>query len=97
MSQSQQPLVVIAPRSFGQTSRKDNWWIVPLLVFLGLGAFVVYSTWAAFQGAHYRYIGGGANYISPFYSPELFGCPHSLVRPKTDLDPRLASWSPGLS
>ena len=31
--------------------RRDAWWVQPLLVFLGLGAFVVYSTWAAFQGS----------------------------------------------
>ena len=37
-------------RSFGQTMRADVWWAQPLIVFLGLGAFVVYSTWAAFQG-----------------------------------------------
>lgn len=53
---------------FGQTSRKDLWWVYPLLVFLGLGAFVVYATWAAFQGDHYRF----GPYLSPFYSPELF-------------------------
>jgi hypothetical protein len=34
-----------------------------------LGAFVVYSTWAAFQGDHYAF----GNYLSPFYSPEIFG------------------------
>ncbi len=43
----------IPRRSFGQTMRADVWWLQPLLVFLGLSAFVVYSTWAAFQGAHY--------------------------------------------
>ena len=41
----------------------------PLAVFLGLGSFIVYSTWAAFQNAHYTY----GPYLSPFYSPELFG------------------------
>jgi hypothetical protein len=53
---------------FGQTARRDRWWVVPLLTFLGLGAFIVYSTWAAFQGEHYRF----GPYLSPFYSPELF-------------------------
>jgi hypothetical protein len=56
---------------FGATSRPDNWWIQPLAVFLGFTAFIVYSTWAAFQGDHYRY----GPYISPMYSPELFGDP----------------------
>jgi len=56
-------------RSFGETMRADVWWTQPLLVFLGLGTFIVYSTWAAFQGAHYFF----GNYISPFYSPEIVG------------------------
>ena len=49
-------------RSFGETTRPDVWWLQPLLVFLGLSTFIVYSTWAAFQGAHYFF----GNYISPF-------------------------------
>ena len=43
----QQPL---PRRSFGETMRADVWWTQPLLVFLGLSIFIVYSTWAAFQG-----------------------------------------------
>ena len=62
-------LVSIQRRGFGQTMRKDVWWIAPLLTFIGLGGFVVYSTWAAFQGDHYSF----GNYLSPFYSPTLFG------------------------
>ena len=54
---------------FGETSRPDNWWIQPLVVFLGLSTFIVYSTWAAFQGSNYRF----GPYLSPFYSPELWG------------------------
>ena len=49
MAQAAWPLV---ERKFGQTSRRDTWWVQPLLTFLGLSAFVVYSTWAAFQGEH---------------------------------------------
>src|SRR6266850_626297 len=56
---------------FGQTARQDNWWLTPLLTFLGLSAFIVYSTWAAFQGNNYRF----GPYLSPFYSPELLGDP----------------------
>jgi hypothetical protein len=52
---------------FGRTARKDNWWIEPLLVFLGFSAFIVYSTWAAMQGDHYTF----GPYLSPFYSPLL--------------------------
>jgi hypothetical protein len=63
---------------FGATTRSDAWWMQPLAVFLGFSAFIVYSTWAAFQGTngaqcYYWYGGVGANYLSPFYSPELFG------------------------
>jgi hypothetical protein len=50
---------------FGSTARKDTWWIEPLLVFLGFSAFIVYSTWAALQNAHYEF----GPYLSPFYSP----------------------------
>jgi hypothetical protein len=47
------------------TLRSDMWWVQPLLVALGLGAFIVYSTWAALQNAHYW----APPYLSPFYSP----------------------------
>jgi hypothetical protein len=48
--------------------------VSPALVFAGLSLFIVYATWAAFQGAHYTY----GPYLSPFYSPELFGpSPHA--------------------
>jgi hypothetical protein len=53
---------------FGATSRPDTWWVQPLVVFLGFAAFIVYSTWAAFEGKNYWY----GPYISPMYSPELF-------------------------
>jgi len=53
---------------FGQTSRRDLWWLQPLLTFLGLGTFIVYATWASFQGDHYTF----GSYLSPFYSPLLF-------------------------
>src|SRR5215218_9105842 len=61
-------------RRFGETARRDTRWIYPLLVFLGLSTFLVYATWAAFQGEHYTF----GPYLSPFYSPELLGpSPHS--------------------
>src|ERR1700722_6747964 len=58
-------------RSFGETSRRDNWWIQPALIFVGLSTFIVYATWAAFQGEYYTV--PDTNYLSPFYSPVLFG------------------------
>ena len=30
-----------------RTLRQDLWWLEPMAVVLGLGGFVVYSTWAA--------------------------------------------------
>ena len=60
-------------RGFGQTSRPKTWWVVPVLTFIGLGTVVVYATWAAFQGNNYRF----GPYLSPFYSPEIFGGAHS--------------------
>ncbi|HXH05161.1 MAG TPA: hypothetical protein VNI83_01080 [Vicinamibacterales bacterium] len=61
--------VPIEGRRFLRTARRDAWWVGPLATFLGLSAFVVYATWAALQGAHYEY----GPYLSPFYSPLLFG------------------------
>ena len=43
----------------------------PASMQLGLSAFVVYSTWAAFQGKDYAF----GPYLSPFYSPVLWGDP----------------------
>ncbi len=78
-------------RRFGATQRRDAWWVAPLLVFCGLSAFVVYSTWAAFQGAHYSF----GPYLSPFYSPEVFGdSPHSWFGPKPGSWPLWLPFSP---
>ncbi|NNF26462.1 MAG: succinate dehydrogenase [Gemmatimonadetes bacterium] len=63
-----QALTTLPRRGFGETSRTDLWWLKPLLVFLGLSAFIVYSTWAALQNAHFEYEG----YLSPMYSPLFF-------------------------
>ena len=80
-------------RSFGQTMRPDLWWVQPLFVFLGLGAFVVYSTWAALQGRNYFF----GPYLSPFYSPEVFGAsPHSWFGPKPGWWPAWLLFSPAL-
>ena len=83
---------------FGQTSRADNWWVQPLLVFLGFSSFILYSTWAAFQGQHFRF----GPYLSPFYSPELLGDPlHSWFGAKPQWMPAwvtaamLILWAPG--
>ncbi|MEO5798294.1 MAG: succinate dehydrogenase [Gemmatimonadales bacterium] len=73
--------------------RTDAWWIQPLITFLILGSFVVYATWSAFQGDHYYF----GSYISPFYSPEIFGAsPHALFGPKPDWWPGWMKFSPAL-
>src|SRR5687767_5576620 len=61
-------LVQITRRGMGETMRRDMWWVQPLVTFLGLGAFVVYSTWAGLQGQHYTY----GPYLSPMYSPLIW-------------------------
>ncbi len=68
---SQTPLSLPQQRKMGQTSRKDAWWLQPLVVFLGLSAFIIYANWAAFQASNYEH---GA-YLSPMYSPLLFEAP----------------------
>jgi hypothetical protein len=79
-----------------RTLRTDSWWIEPLLVVAGLGGFVVYSTWAALQNAHYYF----APYLSPFYSPCISAnCTHAtlpLIGSWWNLSPAfLILWIPG--
>jgi hypothetical protein len=80
-------LVSITRRGFGETARRDFWWAQPLITFIVFGSFVVYSTWAAFQGEHYRF----GPYLSPFYSPELLGSATAWFGPKPGWIP---SWIP---
>jgi hypothetical protein len=85
--------VRLTVRRFGETGRRDRWWIQPLVVFLGLSTFLVYATWAAFQGDDYTY----GPYLSPFYSPEFFGSsPHSWFGPKPAAWPAWLPFSPAL-
>ena len=71
-------VIPLRQRGFGETMRRDAWWGQPLLTLVVLGGFVVYATWAALQGDHYEY----GPYLSPFYSPLLFGeGPHSWFGP----------------
>jgi hypothetical protein len=93
-------LVQITRRGFGETTRRDLWWLPSLATFLGFSAFIVYSTWAAFQGEHYTY----GPYLSPFYSPELLGAStHAWFGPMPGWIPEwlpltpafLILWAPG--
>jgi hypothetical protein len=47
------------------TSRRDLWWVRPVVTMIILGAFVIYSTWRAFVYQDYE----ADSYLSPFYSP----------------------------
>ncbi len=86
-------LVPLTRRRFGETMRRDAWWVQPLVVFLILSAFLVYATWAAFQNAHYEY----GPYLSPFYSPVLFGdSAHAWFGPKPGWWPGFLPFSPAL-
>ncbi len=79
-------VIQLTRRGWGETMRRDRWWIQPLTVFVILSSFLVYATWAAFQNAHYEY----GPYLSPFYSPLLFAnSPHAWI---TGTRP---SWIPG--
>ena len=97
MAQAVWPLT---QRKFGETTRRDHWWVQPLAVFVALSTFIVYSTWAAFQGNHFEY----GPYLSPFYSPLLFGdSAHAWFGPKPGWWPGalpfsaalLILWAPG--
>jgi hypothetical protein len=83
--------------------RKDTWWALPLTVVVVLLSFIVYSTWAALQNAHYY----AAPYLSPFYSPCVaksclhptfgYGLPDITVPIVGVLSPAfLILWGPGL-
>jgi hypothetical protein len=85
--------VSIVPRGWGETQRTEAWWVTPLFVFIVLGSFIVYATWAAFQNAHYEW----GPYLSPFYAPVLWGdSAHAWFGPKPDWWPALAPFSPAL-
>jgi hypothetical protein len=65
----------IRKKGFGVTLRTDAWWVESALVMFGFTAFVVYSTWAAFQSQFYWYSNGAegfGGYLSPMYSPLVF-------------------------
>ena len=65
------PATPSALRGLGATSRRDRWWVSPLLVVAGLTGFSAYALFAAVQGDDFLYSGHGAHYLSPFYSPDL--------------------------
>jgi hypothetical protein len=92
---------------FGATERRDAWWLGPLLTVIGLLAFLIYGTWAAWQGNGYevRRVRGAehfhdpgneavAPYLSPFYAPLIYDPNGTSYHAwiKYDIRPR---WLPG--
>jgi hypothetical protein len=55
----------------GATQRRDAWWAGPLATAIGLGLFIVYSTFRALYNADYVVEHGETwgELLSPFYSP----------------------------
>ncbi len=49
----------------GRAAGQPAWWLQVVPVILGLGAFAVYATLRAFEGAYFQW----GPYLSPFYSP----------------------------
>jgi hypothetical protein len=73
---------------WGQTRRQDTWWVEPLIAFIVFTSFIVYATYRAFTGGNY-YVG---NYLSPFFSPEIWGpSPHAFFG---NVPTWLPSWLP---
>ena len=61
--------------SLFNTQRSDRWWFEPLWTAFGFLCFVIYTTWAMFQGDYYWWsagVEGFGGYLSPFYSPLIF-------------------------
>lgn len=64
---------------FGQSSRRDTWWLQPLLTAVGLTIGFGYLTWGLLQPSHYW----AAPYLTPLASPLLFGeGPHAWFGPE---------------
>jgi hypothetical protein len=49
------------------TSRRDAWWIKPLLTVIALGVFGLYGLLRAFENQYFEF----GPYLAPFYSPHL--------------------------
>ena len=86
-------LPVMDQRKFGETLRRDAWWVPNVFVVTILTSFLVYATYAAFANAHYT----SGPYLSPFYSPEIWGdSPHAWFGPKPVWWPGWLPFSPAL-
>ena len=93
LERMQRSLPVMEKRGFGETLRRDPWWLQNIAVVVVFTSFLVYGTWAAFQNANYV----SGPYLSPFYSPEIFGSsPHAIFGPQPAWWPAWLPFSPAL-
>ena len=69
----QRSLPVLEQRRFGETMRRDPWWLQNVVVVVVFSSFLIYGTWAALQNANYF----SGPYLSPFYSPEIWAIHHT--------------------
>jgi hypothetical protein len=62
---------------FGETQRRDTWWVQPLAMGAAFVAFIIYATFRGLWNAEYQFGHGtdvnpeSAYFLSPFYSPLL--------------------------
>ncbi|HUS64405.1 MAG TPA: hypothetical protein VMZ28_07665 [Kofleriaceae bacterium] len=93
MTSSSKAFVPLKRLSFGETYRRDTWWLKPLFYFVVLSAFVGYATYRAFAGGYYA----AGPYLSPFFSPEIWGdSPHAWFGPKPGWIPDWLPFTPAL-
>jgi hypothetical protein len=78
---------------WNQTRRQDTWWVEPLMALIVFTSFIVYATYRAFTGGHYAF----GNYLSPFFSPEVWGnSPHAWLGPPPSWLPAWLPYTPAL-
>lgn len=67
---------LLDPSGQWSTGRKDNWWTIPVTMFLGILVFVVYATfrtfYPVFAGAENLGIMHDGTLLSPFFAPLFF-------------------------
>ena len=73
---------------FGQTSRRDLWWLAPLVTIIGLVIGFGYLWWAMWQPVYWH-----GPYLSPVGAPPLFGnSPFTWFGPPPSWYPSFLPW-----
>ncbi len=88
---TQHPELTLTENRPFQTQRRDTWWLQPLAVFIGLGLFVLYGLFRVFEGNHFIH----GPYLSPLYSPVLFGTEEVAHSVEHSWFGMMPSWIPG--